>query len=81
MFEFAPSPPPFWDQVADRWDALLTDGRSFPNYEEAFRRFHWFMKRVLRVGNRSKSYRLLDRLATLEIHGLRHLLRPLPRHA
>lgn len=60
MFEHSPAPPSFWDQAADRWDALLVDGRSFPNHEEAFRRFHWFMNRVLKTGNRCRSYRMLD---------------------
>ena len=60
MFEHSPSPPSFWDQAAERWDALLADGRSFPNHEEAFRRFHWFMRRSMRIGNRCRSYHLLD---------------------
>lgn len=50
----------FWDGIAPRWDALLTDAGAFPNHQEASRRFHWFLKRALKIGNRTKSYRLLD---------------------
>jgi ubiquinone/menaquinone biosynthesis C-methylase UbiE len=52
--------PPYWDTVASRWDALLADASSFTNHQESFRRFHWFLKRALKIGNRTKSYRLLD---------------------
>ncbi|WKZ29572.1 MAG: class I SAM-dependent methyltransferase [Patescibacteria group bacterium] len=51
---------PYWDDVAPRWDALLGDSNAFMNYQESFRRFHWFLKRALKIGNRTKSYRLLD---------------------
>jgi len=50
----------FWDGLAPKWDALLTDADAFVNRQEAFRRFHWFLKRSLKIGNRTKSYRLLD---------------------
>lgn len=50
----------FWDEAAPKWDALLADGGSFVNHEEAFRRFHWFLKRAVKIGNRTRSYRLLD---------------------
>lgn len=50
----------FWEEAAPKWDALLADGTSFVNHEEAFRRFHWFLKRAVKIGNRTKSYRLLD---------------------
>lgn len=50
----------YWDALARRWDTMLGDARSFPNHEEAFRRFHWFLKRKIKIGNRTKSYRLLD---------------------
>lgn len=50
----------FWEEVAPRWDALLTDATSFVNHQEASRRFHWFLKRALKIGNRTKTYRLLD---------------------
>jgi ubiquinone/menaquinone biosynthesis C-methylase UbiE len=50
----------FWDGIAPKWDALLTDAGAFPNHQEASRRFHWFLKRALKIGNRTKSYRLLD---------------------
>lgn len=50
----------FWDEAAARWDALLADGGAFVNHQESFRRFHWFLKRALKIGNRTKSYRLLD---------------------
>ncbi len=53
-------PLPYWDGIAGRWDALLTDGTAFVNHQESFRRFHWFLKRALKIGNRTKSYRLLD---------------------
>ena len=53
-------PPPYWETVAPRWDTLLTDATSFMNHQESFRRFHWFLKRALKIGNRTKSYRLLD---------------------
>ena len=49
-----------WDGIAPRWDSLLADGSSWPNHEEAFRRFHWFLKRRLKIGNRTASFRLLD---------------------
>lgn len=49
-----------WDQLADRWDSLLADGESFVNHEESFRRFHWFMKRMIKIGNRTRTFRLLD---------------------
>lgn len=51
---------PYWDDVASRWDTLLTDAASYMNHQESFRRFHWFLKRALKIGNRTKSYRLLD---------------------
>ncbi len=51
---------PYWDGLAARWDAVLTDGAAFVNHQESFRRFHWFLKRTLKIGNRTKSYRLLD---------------------
>ena len=60
MTERSPAPPSFWDQAAERWDSFLADGLSFVNHEEAFRRFHWFLKRVVKIGNRTKSFRLLD---------------------
>ncbi len=50
----------FWEGIAPRWDALLADGAGFVNHQESFRRFHWFLKRALKIGNRTKSYRLLD---------------------
>ncbi len=50
----------FWEEAAPKWDALLTDAGSFANHQEASRRFHWFLKRTLKIGNRTKSYRLLD---------------------
>ncbi len=50
----------YWESVAPRWDALLNDSTSFVNHQESFRRFHWFLKRALKIGNRTKSYRLLD---------------------
>jgi ubiquinone/menaquinone biosynthesis C-methylase UbiE len=50
----------FWDDAAPRWDALLADGGTFVNHQESFRRFHWFLKRSLKIGNRTNSYRLLD---------------------
>src|SRR5690349_15123281 len=50
----------FWDGAAPKWDALLTDANAFVNHQEASRRFHWFLKRALKIGNRTKSYRLLD---------------------
>lgn len=50
----------YWDDLAPRWDAALADGGSYVNAQEAFRRFHWFLKRALKIGNRTKSYRLLD---------------------
>ena len=50
----------FWEEAAPRWDALLTDSGAFVNHQEASRRFHWFLKRALKIGNRTKSYRLLD---------------------
>lgn len=49
-----------WDDIALRWDALLADETSYVNAEASFRRFHWFLKRSLKIGNRTKSYRLLD---------------------
>lgn len=49
-----------WNSLAPLWDAMLSDARSLPNHEEAFRRFHWFLKRKLKIGNRTKTYRLLD---------------------
>lgn len=49
-----------WNRLAPQWDTTLTDASSFPNHEESFRRFHWFLKRALKIGNRTKSYRLLD---------------------
>ncbi len=52
--------PPYWDTVAPRWDAFLADASCFVNHQESFRRFHWFLKRALKIGNRTKSYRLLD---------------------
>jgi ubiquinone/menaquinone biosynthesis C-methylase UbiE len=52
--------PAVWDELAPKWDALLADADSFVNREEAFRRFHWFLKRTLKIGNRTKTYRLLD---------------------
>lgn len=56
-----PNPlPALWDELAPKWDVLLADPAGFPNHEEAFRRFHWFMKRVVKIGNRTKSFRLLD---------------------
>lgn len=51
---------PYWDGVAPRWDTLLTDASTYMNHQESFRRFHWFLKRALKIGNRTKSYRLLD---------------------
>lgn len=50
----------FWEEAAPKWDALLTDAGAFVNHQEASRRFHWFLKRALKIGNRTKSYRLLD---------------------
>lgn len=50
----------FWEETAPKWDALLTDAGAFINHQESFRRFHWFLKRALKIGNRTKSYRLLD---------------------
>ncbi|MEK7546260.1 MAG: class I SAM-dependent methyltransferase [Patescibacteria group bacterium] len=50
----------FWEEAAPSWDALLTDAGAFVNHQEASRRFHWFLKRALKIGNRTKSYRLLD---------------------
>lgn len=50
----------FWEDAAPRWDSLLCDAGAFVNHQEAFRRFHWFLKRTLKIGNRTKSYRLLD---------------------
>lgn len=49
-----------WNTAAPEWDSLLSDPKSFPNHAESFRRFHWFMKRSLKIGNRTKTYRLLD---------------------
>ncbi len=49
-----------WDTIAPRWDAILADGDSWPNHEEAFRRFHWFLKRKVKIGNRTQTFRLLD---------------------
>ena len=51
---------PFWEETAPKWDALLTDANAFMNHQESARRFHWFLKRALKIGNRTKSYRLLD---------------------
>lgn len=51
---------PYWEETAPSWDALLVDAGAFPNHQEASRRFHWFLKRALKIGNRTKSYRLLD---------------------
>ena len=51
---------PFWEEAAPKWDALLTDATAFVNHQESARRFHWFLKRALKIGNRTKSYRLLD---------------------
>ena len=50
----------FWEETAPKWDAFLTDATAFVNHQEASRRFHWFLKRALKIGNRTKSYRLLD---------------------
>lgn len=50
----------YWNTLAPRWDTMLGDARTFPNHEEASRRFHWFMKRKVKIGNRTKTYRLLD---------------------
>mgnify|MGYP000440924812 FL=1 len=50
----------FWEDAAPRWDALLADANAFVNHQESFRRFHWFLKKSLKIGNRTKSYRLLD---------------------
>jgi len=50
----------FWEEAAPKWDALLTDAGAFVNHQESSRRFHWFLKRALKIGNRTKSYRLLD---------------------
>lgn len=50
----------YWNTLAERWDTMLGDAREFPNHEEASRRFHWFMKRQVKIGNRTKTYRLLD---------------------
>src|SRR6188508_2202997 len=50
----------FWDDAAPSWDARLTDAGAFVNHQESFRRFHWFLKRALKIGNRTKSYRMLD---------------------
>ncbi len=50
----------YWEKAAPSWDALLTDAGAFVNHQEASRRFHWFLKRALKIGNRTKSYRLLD---------------------
>ena len=50
----------FWEEAAPSWDALLTDAGAFVNHQESSRRFHWFLKRALKIGNRTKSYRLLD---------------------
>jgi ubiquinone/menaquinone biosynthesis C-methylase UbiE len=50
----------YWDEVAPRWDSMLADSQSWVNHQEQFRRFHWFLKRSLTIGNRTKSYRMLD---------------------
>src|SRR5688572_14958044 len=50
----------FWEEAAPKWDAYLTDANAFVNHQESSRRFHWFLKRALKIGNRTKSYRLLD---------------------
>ena len=50
----------FWEDAAPKWDALLTDVGAFVNHQESSRRFHWFLKRALKIGNRTKSYRMLD---------------------
>lgn len=50
----------YWNTLASKWDTLLKDARTFPNHEEAARRFHWFLKRKVKIGNRTKTYRLLD---------------------
>lgn len=52
--------PALWDRLAPKWDALLADATSFANREEGFRRFHWFLKKTIRPGNRTKTCRLLD---------------------
>lgn len=49
-----------FDALAPKWDAMLCDPDAFVNYHEQARRFHWFMKRALKFGNRSRSFRLLD---------------------
>lgn len=53
-------PSAHWDALALRWDELLSDSHAFVNHEEAFRRFHWFMKKTVNPGNRTRSCRLLD---------------------
>jgi len=50
----------YWDAIAPKWDAMLADSNSFANHEESFRRFHWFMKRAVKIGHRTRSFRLLD---------------------
>lgn len=50
----------YWNALAPYWDGMLADARSFPNHGEASRRFHWFLKRKVKIGNRTKTYRLLD---------------------
>jgi len=50
----------YWNTIAPKWDRLLANSGSFPNHGEAARRFHWFLKRKIRIGNRTKTYRLLD---------------------
>lgn len=49
----------YFDKEAIRWDATLADSDTWVNHQESFRRFHWFLKRALKLG-RSRSYRLLD---------------------
>lgn len=49
-----------WSTLAPKWDAMLTEPECFVNHQEGARRFHWFMKRAVKIGNRTKSFRLLD---------------------
>lgn len=52
--------PEWYEKNAVRWDAMLAAAETWLNHEEAARRFHWFMKRAIKIGNRTKSYRMLD---------------------
>lgn len=50
----------YFEEEAEGWDAKLANPQSYLNEEEAMRRFHWFLKRTVKIGNRTKTYRLMD---------------------